>query len=110
MSEKSDNASGAGLETHAWAIFNSLTGQLLSVDCRQNKPSADDRWQALVRRTDASRLLAEKEGELQRLMEHLKAVLSLPIIRNEFGYLNKGIGVATPMGRTLLAARAAIKP
>lgn len=53
--------------------------------------------------------LRAARAECERLRGHLAAVLNLPKIAAEFGYLDKGIGTATEEGKTLLAARAALK-
>lgn len=63
MSKAPDNASGAGMETIAWSTED---GRFL----RQNRSAVSSH--ELVRRTDASRLLAQKDAELQRLREALE--------------------------------------
>ena len=73
-----DNASGAGMKTVAWRYVDACG----HFRYRGYQPNFDVEYAilkpiALVSRTDASRLLAEKEGELQRLREALAKISAI---------------------------------
>lgn len=76
----SDSTSGAGMETVAWSYVPSdaWVDVVLTDDQEKalraaefGRPVTD-----LVRRTDASRLLAEKDAEIARLREALAGLLN----------------------------------
>jgi len=113
-----DNASGAGMETVAWRYIDArghfrYRGYVANFDqeYRLLKPIE------LVRRTDATRLLAESqahnanlEAQVERMREALSDVLAIAILQPELHYLDNGIGTQTLDGIALLKARAALKP
>ncbi len=88
MSKAPDNASGAGMEPTDEQIQLALAEYDLSLqsDPRNTEQArANPRWIAAMRRdamreairaavTDASRILAQKDAELQRLREALKEI------------------------------------
>ena len=69
-----DNASGPGMETTCDEAVSALLGTLIEADYSAKQINAAFSKIGYTRRTDASRLLAEKEGELQRLRSALKAI------------------------------------
>jgi hypothetical protein len=102
MSKAPDNASG--LETVAWmetaAMAEPFTGYLnAAYGLKFGKYD-------LVCRTDASRLLAQKDAELQRLREALSDCL------DDLEYLAKApdSSYARPDDETISKARAALNP